>query len=440
MLWFLLILVSLVNLVGALGPELGFDALWYHLTIPKIYLMWGKIDFIPGGLMYYSAMPRLGELLYLGSLVFFGKLGEVGPHLINWGAGIGAALLTYKIARKYLSREYSLLAALIFYATPLVGWQSGSAYVDLLRTFFEALALYFFLFGSPILAGMAVGLAVSTKTLALGSLGILGVLGILGKLKIKNLLLLFVPAILISTPWFIWSYLKTGYPFYPIGAGILDKTHQLGNLGNLGVLGITGDPISPVYLILLPFFFFVKKPRVLTVYVVLSFLVWLITPHTGGGRFLLPYLPAWAVMAGITIRGMGSMRNMRKALVWVTALVAMVNIGYRVMANAKVIPYLLGRETKEQYLCKHLDFATAVFVDCDGWFAKNIRGTDIVLVKGFHNLYYVNFPFIHETWYKGEEVDYVLEYKTGANSPANYFSLRSAVTGECLAGCNGSFE
>jgi|SRR3989344_1584478 len=32
-----------VNLVGALGPELAFDALWYHLTIPKIYL---QQDFI----------------------------------------------------------------------------------------------------------------------------------------------------------------------------------------------------------------------------------------------------------------------------------------------------------------------------------------------------------------------------------------------------------
>src|SRR3989344_7589861 len=33
----LLILQTVVNFVGALGPELGFDALWYHLTLPKIY-------------------------------------------------------------------------------------------------------------------------------------------------------------------------------------------------------------------------------------------------------------------------------------------------------------------------------------------------------------------------------------------------------------------
>ncbi len=33
----LLVIQVIINLIGALGPELGFDALWYHLTIPKIY-------------------------------------------------------------------------------------------------------------------------------------------------------------------------------------------------------------------------------------------------------------------------------------------------------------------------------------------------------------------------------------------------------------------
>lgn len=385
---FLLILAFLVNLLGAMGPELGFDALWYHLTIPKIYLMWGKIDYIPGGLLYYSAMPRLGELLFL--------VGDRGAHLINLTAGVGAAFLTYKIARKYLDRNFSLLAALIFYATPLVGWQSGSAYVDLLRTFFESLALYFLLTRKFILSGIGAGLAVSVKTLALGSLGILG---ILSGLRLKFI----IPAVLISLPWFVWAYLKTGYPFYPIGAGILHAGYQF------GIPGLVGDPITPIYLILLPFFFLVKKPRILTTYVILSFLVWFLVPNTGGDRFLLPYLPAWAVLAAIIIQKF-------KPLILVVIFIAIVNIGYRTVANLKVLPYLLGRETREQYLCKHLDFSTAVFVDCDGWFAKNIKKTDLVLIKGYHNLYYVDFPFVHESWYKGEKVNYILEYKAGSIS------------------------
>src|SRR5690349_1199110 len=55
----------IINLVGALGPELAFDALWYHLTIPKIFLEQHKIFFIPGNLLYYSELPKLTEMLYL---------------------------------------------------------------------------------------------------------------------------------------------------------------------------------------------------------------------------------------------------------------------------------------------------------------------------------------------------------------------------------------
>ncbi|MEK7063983.1 MAG: hypothetical protein AAB973_00030, partial [Patescibacteria group bacterium] len=55
---------AMVNLVGALGPEMGFDALWYHLTIPRIWLEEHRIFFI-GGNLYYSAMPKLIDMLYV---------------------------------------------------------------------------------------------------------------------------------------------------------------------------------------------------------------------------------------------------------------------------------------------------------------------------------------------------------------------------------------
>src|SRR5260221_10510369 len=35
----LLLLQAIVNLIGVLGPELSFDALWYHLMLPKLYLL-----------------------------------------------------------------------------------------------------------------------------------------------------------------------------------------------------------------------------------------------------------------------------------------------------------------------------------------------------------------------------------------------------------------
>lgn len=385
----LLWLAIAINFIAALGPELGFDALWYHLTIPKIYLMWGKIAYIPGGLLYYSAMPRLGEFIFL-----LGRANDIFAHLVSWAAGVGSAILTYKIARKYVEEKYALLAALIFYCTPLVGWLSGSAYIDLIRTFCESLALYFVLSKKNLLAGFAVGLAVSTKTLALGSIGLLFLVSGFN-------FMLLIPAILISAPWFLWAYQATGYPFYPIGAGILDSSHNLGGLPSLANIKEFAQ-----YLVFIPVGLLAKTklPKPLLIYVLGSFVIWLVTPKTGEGRFLLPYLPGWAALSVIIIKE-------KKVLIIIALLFAIFSIGYRAVANTRLIPYLLGQETRTHYLCRRLDFSTRVFVDCDGWYAKNIKLTDLVLIKGFHNLYYVDFPFVHESWYKGEKVDYVLEYK-----------------------------
>jgi len=49
-------------------------------------------------------------------------------------------------------------------------------------------------------------------------------------------------------------------------------------------------------------------------------------------------------------------------------------------------------------LCEHLKFDFGDFYDCDGWFKANIKPTDKMLIYDIHNLYYVDFPFDHESW------------------------------------------
>src|SRR3989344_4563919 len=103
----ILVFAAGINFLGVLVPERGFDALWYHLTIPKIYLSRGEIFHIPGGLLYHSALPRLGEILYLLGI----KIDPViGPHLVSWASGISSAVLIYLIARLYIPKSWALLA------------------------------------------------------------------------------------------------------------------------------------------------------------------------------------------------------------------------------------------------------------------------------------------------------------------------------------------
>ncbi len=423
----LLIFAGLLNFVGSLAPELGFDALWYHLTIPKLYLAAGEVFHIPGGLLYYSAMPRLPEILYLVSFKLFPEIAEAGPHLLNWAAGVWVAILIYKLSRKVnLSPFYSLLASLVFYATPLVGWLSGSAYIDLTRTFFEVLALYLLLDKRILLSGLVLGLAISTKTLAIGSLLPLLVICYLITKNLRSCIVYLVSCILVAAPWFVSSYLTTGYPFYPIGSGGLDPSHNivafqslihswgLALVGDYWKIFITpDDPISPVFVIIIPFLLLnirklLRPPTVyLLVYSLLAYLVWWVIPRTGGGRFILPYLPVMAVVVGVTV-SLQKVKLIRQLLIGTIIFISVVNIAYRLAASRRMTPFLLGHETKTAYLCHNLDFTTEVMVDCDGWLAQNIKPIDLVFVSGVHNLYYLNFPFVDETWYAGQKVNYLL--------------------------------
>ncbi|MDP2860579.1 MAG: hypothetical protein Q8N98_02590, partial [bacterium] len=55
----LLFLQAMINLAGAVSPELSFDALWYHLTEAKLYAGSGRIFPIKGELLWPSNLPRL---------------------------------------------------------------------------------------------------------------------------------------------------------------------------------------------------------------------------------------------------------------------------------------------------------------------------------------------------------------------------------------------
>lgn len=213
---------------------MAFDALWYHLTLPKLYLLKGSFYFVP---------------------VSFGLL---------------ICLSIFKIAKKYLSQELSLLAVVIFYSNLVVAWESITAYIDLSRTFFELLAFWaiikwretkisIWLFYSSLI----MGLAISTKLLSFGTLAILAIL----------------------------------------------------------------------------IFFYLRKF------------------NYSGGRFLLPYLPALSILVGLALNTLKKQKLLFKP-----------SILFRGAANFRYLNYILGKETKEEFLAKNLEFQFGNFADFARYF------------------------------------------------------------------------
>lgn len=444
----LITIQALVNLIGALGPELAFDALWYHLTLPKIFLMDKSLHHIGGGLLYYSDMPKLGEMLFTAALAFDS---EILAKMSQFAFGLMTVLAIYKVSRKFFDPRISILACVLFYANLVVAWESTTAYVDLIRTFFEIMAVRGFLNWLEtkekkwfIESACLVGLAIATKLIAIGTLVIFiflifiysknNKLSLLSSIKLAGEFCSI--AVLISLPWFVLAFLSTGNPLYPLFSHY--EIHQsLGEIINplrlvtsmWQIFTHSPDPLAPLYILFSPLLFFkrTKLPKFFVymyIYVGISLLVWYVTPQTGGGRFILAYLPVLSIVM-ISILTHHFARKFVFAIIMLIFFIASITVIYRGIANAKYIPVLVGRQSKDQFLTNHLNFDFGDFYDTDGYFKKHIKPHETILLYGFHNLYYVDFPFIDSSWVKkGDRFTYIAVKDTKLPERFKYWELK----------------
>ncbi len=436
------ICLVIVNLIGALGPELAFDALWYHLTFPKLYLLSEGIHYIPGSLLYYSVMPKLIEMLYVPALLWGG---EAAAKLIQLLLGALVSIIIYKISRNYAGKRNALMAVLLFYGSFVVAWQSITAYIDLGRTFFEIMALYgFSLFLKTkkrvwlMDSAFLLGLAICTKLLSAGSLVIFIILLLIRQRTQEDRLYIIIYialALLVPLPWFIFSWTHTGNPVFPFFTSLYPMGTTWSLLSPLNFVQEVinmfmnlPDKINPLYLLiflLAPFLYKKCKSDEKTIfwYALIAIIIWYITPRTGGGRFILPYLPAFSIVGAIVLEKLNATKGQRILYVLIF-LMCVVTIGYRSIANAKYVPVILGIQTKDEFLTQNLNFNFGDFYDTDSYFRTHIKNTDTVLLYGFHNLYYVKFPFIDSTWVKkGETFNYIATQDAQLPERFSYWKL-----------------
>lgn len=449
---FVFLAQAFVNLIGTLGPELAFDALWYHLTLPKIWLTSHRIFFIPGGLLYYSPMPKLAEMLFISGLAFGS---ELISKLIHYSFGLLTCLAIYKLSRKFFNSLISFVAVLIFYSNLVVGWESITAYIDLTRTLFEIMALWGFINWQSwekkkwlFISAIMLGLGITTKLLSVGSLIIFSILIFYKALEnyrlnqdaaIRSFFVYWIIAIAIPLPWLIFAYIHTGNPVYPF----FTQTYQISPepFSLVGFFNETWnifthspDPLSPIYIMFFPLIIYVfpklkKKLKIIALYSLASIFTWYFTPRTGGGRFMLAYLPAFSIVCAAVINFfIGSKKRfttiLPKFLILLVILVSLASMVYRFAANAKYIPVILGNKSKGEFLTNHLNFSFGDFYDTDGYFEKKIKQADKVLLLGFHNLYYVNFPFVDSSWIlEGERFNYIALQGTKLPTQFNNWNL-----------------
>ncbi|MEK9178287.1 MAG: hypothetical protein AAB801_00740, partial [Patescibacteria group bacterium] len=117
-------------------------------------------------------------------------------------------------------------------------------------------------------------------------------------------------------------------------------------------------------------------------------------------------------------------RTLKSFLMSLLIISFAISIGYRTLANGKFLNYLLGKETKAEFLTKNLNFSFGDFYDTDGFFRKNVKKDQTVLIYGFHNLYYADFRFIHSSFVKkGDRFSFIATQDSELPSRFKFWDL-----------------
>lgn len=400
-----MVLLAILNLLTVFTPEIGFDALWYHLTLPKLWLFKHQWYF-NGGLLYYSVMPRLTETFFIPLIHFFGY---VGPKMLLYLSGLGTSIVIWKIgSRLKFSLLFKSLSISVFYCTWLVSWQSGSAYIDLFRTFIESLALLALISGNWVKGSLLLGLSIGTKWLALGSLAIYSL--VFG-------LPILLPAFILTLPWLYIAYHFTGNPLYPILSQLVTSPFSSAGvvIKRVILLPFTltfpfDDFISPIIFILITLSFFALISRnkdikkIALVGILGSILSVLTNPPSS--RFFLPYLPAIIVSALYVVQRFKP--KFQNIFLYICIASSIFILTLRLYATNKYLPFLFGHQSTNSFLTQYADRLPDTFIDSDNFVIDNLQGSKIIIDK-LHNLYYFPYDFDHTSWKEiGGNYDYLV--------------------------------
>jgi hypothetical protein len=222
--WLTLLIMGF-TLLTALAPPLKFDALVYHLALPRYYLLAGRMVYVPQ-IMFWG-MPQIAEMQYTWAMSLGGESAAV---LSGWLVGLVTLLGLVGLIADHLDTgaAWAGSAALMcgFTLSTGLAWGYNDWWVLLFGlSFLISLSLWVegHQAGMLALAGVFAGLALSTKYTA-GLLLVCGGAVILWNRKflgggwrpVKALFQFGLPAVLLAGPWFLKNWLATGNPFYPI--------------------------------------------------------------------------------------------------------------------------------------------------------------------------------------------------------------------------------
>lgn len=407
----LIILILLLSqLIFSLAPPVKYDALSYHLQLPRQYIAAGRFTFIPQN--PYWGQPQLVEMLYTWMMLLFNVQ---AASVLGWSMGIifliGVFGLTATALRLIQSHANSEVNAFDEALPVRAGWMAvvvllagytmrsmlSWSYVDLFAALFGlgiliCVVAYIHNRGDAwlIWAGVFVGLAVDVKwTAAVLALGLYPFLLFMRKkldIKFRTLLISAGFAAAVALPWFLKNFLWTGSPVFPyfIPTGWY-SAQRLSGSGPAGggmsiwtllltpftstlfgwdsAAGFSSDLGPLLLLFLLPGLWIFRRELITRMSFSLLGVGWVVLAagslffdHLQQTRLYFVLLPVAAVTAGmgwgrlqaIEIKGI----QLRRVLAVVALLVLALVFRQEVASQLKTLPLavVMGEKTNQAYL------------------------------------------------------------------------------------------
>lgn len=403
---------ALLTLLVAMAPPTDWDGLFYHLTMPRLYIEAGRI--VPLTDMPHQYFPGLMETLYLAAMLV---RGDVAAKLLHFAYMLLGGGIVYMLARRHLGTRYGWPAVTAYAAVPMVSVLGGWAYNDLALAFYQVAALYALLnwfrdqkLAWLGLAGVFCGLAMSVKYTSFVcplALGILLAWHLVRRrarwgVWLRTLGLLGGAAFVVAVPWYLRNLAFTGNPVYPFayqlfgGAGWDEwraawYAHAGTGLGwNPGALlalpwtltlglrdmNVFDGRIGPLFVLALPFLIawsvrYWRRPgshppamaRLLT-FALVQYIFWMVGVISSRSlfqsRLLLPAVVALCGPLAYSFEELGTLDtphfSLRRLVGMSVVLVLASNLCYQLLGVVRIDPLgvLVGEESREAFLTRNL--------------------------------------------------------------------------------------
>lgn len=224
------VMVLALGLLRALAPPLMWDALVYHLTLPKLYAQTHQIQI--SGDFFFSGLPQLNEMLYTAAILL---RGEVAAQTLGWMFGALLALgLNAHASAIGGPRAGPLAVALLFssfsIALPLA-WAYGELLLMLMAVSMLIALRHWRLTGrskwlwlAGVFAGLALGCKYTGAVVPLAGAAVVIASPPESSSQVRPYRLaplwdaarFLLAAGLTFSPWLLKNLLFTGNPVYPL--------------------------------------------------------------------------------------------------------------------------------------------------------------------------------------------------------------------------------